>query len=64
MMPSVSLSVQFDFQGIKLTAFYKVVIAVDYQEGLFNLVRDVLLQKLKSNLYHASLAKLSTYPSF
>jgi nicotinamidase-related amidase len=36
---------------------------VDYQEGLFNLVRDVLPQKLKSNLLcHASLATLFNLP--
>ncbi|KAH8811144.1 Isochorismatase-like protein [Xylogone sp. PMI_703] len=40
-----------------------VVIAVDYQEGLFNLVRDILPQKLKSNLLcHASLASLFNLP--
>jgi nicotinamidase-related amidase len=38
-------------------------VAIDYQEGLFNLVRDILPQKLKSNLLcHASLASLFHIP--
>ncbi|KAF4979910.1 hypothetical protein FDECE_17981 [Fusarium decemcellulare] len=40
-----------------------VIIAVDYQEGLFNLARDTLPQKLKSGLLcHASLASLFNIP--
>ncbi|KAF4453162.1 Isochorismatase [Fusarium austroafricanum] len=40
-----------------------VIIAVDYQEGLFNLARDILPAKLKSGLLcHASLATLFNIP--
>ena len=36
---------------------------MDYQEGLFNLARDILPQRLKSNLLcHASLAKAFKLP--
>jgi nicotinamidase-related amidase len=36
---------------------------VDYQEGLFNLARDILPQKLKSGLLcHSSLANLFNIP--
>jgi hypothetical protein len=46
-----------------MSFFTKVFVAVDYQEGLFNLARDILPQKLKSNLLgHASLAALFHLP--
>ncbi|KAH8894650.1 Isochorismatase hydrolase [Thozetella sp. PMI_491] len=48
---------------IRLDANDAVLIAVDYQEGLFNLVRDVLPPRLKPNLLcHAALAKIFNLP--
>jgi len=60
-MPSVSS--HYSTENLNLTFATKVVLVIDYQDGLFNLVRDIQPTKLKQNLLcHAALAKLFNLP--